>query len=149
MRIRTVLARGLALLALAAPATALASDAYLQLPGVAGNSTLKGHEGWFLVAVADRGQPSPPSRPPPAPMLLIRRVDAGSPTLAQLNAIGRRFAEAEVDLVSGSETQLAYKLQNVRVVTVSSDAGFQTVTLAYGAIKVEVPQPATSSKPPG
>jgi type VI secretion system secreted protein Hcp len=116
-------ALGLALLLpAAAPA---ASDYYLKLDGVAGESTVQGHEGEIEVSSFAFGVRAGAARPQFADFEFTKAVDQASPALFLRAASGQRPRSALLTVVHAGEARqdfLTYCMTNVRITRVQTTA---------------------------
>ncbi len=139
MRIRlslTVSAAAVAFMALAVPATSLAAvDAFLQIDGVAGESTAAGHGGWIEVSSyafgASRGIGSASSGAGAGKVSvhdihITKTVDRASPMLRQAAASGQRFPRVVLEMRKAGGDPRAYTtyvLENVLISGFSMSSG--------------------------
>jgi type VI secretion system Hcp family effector len=133
-------------LALAAcPATAQISS-YLEIPGLPGESTRKGHENWIdiktvSVSVADQACHG---------VALTKDLDKSSPLLSGAALTGGFYAKMTIDVervAEPSEVILTYVLDNVTVTAVQTTT--TTTSPALESVHLSPSKITMTYKPPG
>lgn len=133
----------------------MASDIYLQLKGIDGESTDKGHEKWMEIESFSWGvQQSASSRASTAggatsaradfgDLSVVKMMDSASPNIYLACASGQHIDEVTVDMMrSGGADKVKYmeiKLKDVIISSVSLGGGgnsipVETLSLNYGEI---------------
>jgi type VI secretion system secreted protein Hcp len=116
----------LPLLLHAPPASSAAFDAFLEIAGIPGESTKKGHEQWIEIESFSFGASNPAifaaggaqsGKVQFQDFHFSKNVDMSSPLLMLATATGKHFSEAIFDVVSTGSQQayLRYTMENVFV----------------------------------
>jgi type VI secretion system secreted protein Hcp len=133
----------------------MASDIYLQLKGIDGESTDKGHEKWMEIesfawgvhqAASSRASTAggaTSARADFGDLSIVKMMDSASPNLCLACASGQHIDEATIDLMrAAGENKVKYmefKLKDVILSSVSIGGGgnsipVETLSLNYGEI---------------
>jgi type VI secretion system secreted protein Hcp len=148
----------LALLALASPTATAATDYYLKIDGIEGESNAIGHAGDIDVesfkagvqqrGITDFGGGAGAGKSVFLPIRIIKFVDAATPQLFLACATGKRIKEATLTAVrSGREDEFKFleiKLTDVLVSSINQEPGendgvsilLETVSLNFGKIEI-------------
>jgi type VI secretion system Hcp family effector len=156
VRIWTVLvAAATAALAISAiPAAALAAvNAYLQIPGVDGESTDNAHKGWIEVASfqwsASRGMSAGSAssgagagKASVGEIVITKQTDSASPKLFQAATSGRHFNQVVLEMrKAGGQAYETYVLSDVMVASVRASSGgdrpMESITLDFARMETK------------
>jgi len=140
----------------------MASDAYLQIEGIKGESADSRHQVWIEVADVQFGVTQPRSatastggghtaeRAELADVTFTKLSDISSPILFQTCAMGKTIPKAKIEFMraDGNGTPIKYfeiELENVLIGQVRPDQGpdnmlYETVQLKYSKIKLKYTQ---------
>lgn len=140
----------------------MASDAYLQIEGIKGESADSRHQGWIEVTDVQFGVTQPRSatastggghtaeRAELSDMTFTKLSDISSPILFQTCAMGKTIPKAKIEFMraDGNGTPIKYfeiELENVLIGQVRPDQGpdnmlYETVQLKYSKIKLKYTQ---------
>lgn len=143
----------------------MASDAFLKVDGVDGESTDANHSGWIELLSYSSGMSQPVSvssatggrtaeRVNISDFVVTKTVDKSSPTLAQACCDGRHINEVKVEVCEASgekHTYLVYTMEDVIVSGVSIGGGgdkpTETVSFNFGKLKWEYTPIGNDGKP--
>jgi len=140
----------------------MASDAYLQIDGIKGESADSKHQGWIEVTDVQFGVTQPRSatastagghtaeRAELSEVTFTKVADISSPILFQSCAMGKTIPKAKIEFMraDGNGEPIKYyeiELENVLIGQVRPDQGpdnmlYETVQLKYSKIKVKYTQ---------
>ncbi len=140
----------------------MASDAYLQIDGIKGESADSKHQGWIEITDVQFGVTQPRSatastggghtaeRAELTEVTFAKMADISSPILFQTCAMGRTIPKARIEFMraDGNGEPIRYfeiELENVLIGQVRPDQGadnmlYETVQLKYSKIKVKYTQ---------